>query len=61
MEQAADSRSPLKRLPFGIRGLSMPVPEALHRRSRRHKLLHRAWYGACSIATTLPPTSSDRP
>ncbi|NEV01097.1 FAD-dependent monooxygenase [Bradyrhizobium uaiense] len=32
LEQAADPRSPLKRLPFGMRGLSAPTIEALHRR-----------------------------
>ncbi|WP_047238372.1 FAD-dependent monooxygenase [Chromobacterium subtsugae] len=33
LEQAADSHSPLKRLQFGMRGLSVPTLEALHRRS----------------------------
>jgi len=32
LEQAQDPRSPLKRLPFGMRGLSMPIIEAFHRR-----------------------------
>lgn len=32
LEQAADLHSPLKQLPFGIRGLSAPSIEALHRR-----------------------------
>ena len=32
LEQAADPRSPLKGLPFGMRGLSAPTLEALHRR-----------------------------
>ncbi|HEX7925791.1 MAG TPA: FAD-dependent monooxygenase [Bradyrhizobium sp.] len=32
LEQAADPRSPLKRLPFGMRGLSAPTIEALYRR-----------------------------
>ncbi|MGY4159528.1 2-polyprenyl-6-methoxyphenol hydroxylase-like FAD-dependent oxidoreductase [Bradyrhizobium sp. USDA 4461] len=32
LEQAADPRSPLKRLPFGMRGLSAPTIEALDRR-----------------------------
>ena len=32
LEQAEDSRSPLKRLPFGMRGLSVPTIEAFHRR-----------------------------
>ncbi|WP_342711906.1 FAD-dependent monooxygenase [Bradyrhizobium sp. B124] len=32
LEQATDPRSPLKRLPFGMRGLSAPSIEALYRR-----------------------------
>jgi 2-polyprenyl-6-methoxyphenol hydroxylase-like FAD-dependent oxidoreductase len=32
LEQAADPRSPLKRLPFGLRGLSAPPIEAFYRR-----------------------------
>ena len=32
LERAHDPCSPLKRLPFGLRGLSMPTIEALHRR-----------------------------
>jgi 2-polyprenyl-6-methoxyphenol hydroxylase-like FAD-dependent oxidoreductase len=32
LEQADDSSSPLKRLPFGMRGLSVPTVEAFHRR-----------------------------
>jgi 2-polyprenyl-6-methoxyphenol hydroxylase-like FAD-dependent oxidoreductase len=32
LEQAEDPRSPLKRLPFGLRGLSAPTLEALYRR-----------------------------
>lgn len=32
LEQAGDPRSPLKRLPFGMRGLSAPTLEALYRR-----------------------------
>ncbi|TBR39429.1 MULTISPECIES: FAD-dependent monooxygenase [Dyella] len=32
LEQAGDPTSPLKRLPFGMRGLSVPTLEALHRR-----------------------------
>lgn len=32
LEQATDPRSPLKRLPFGMRGLSAPSLEAFHRR-----------------------------
>src|SRR5690348_1046715 len=32
LEKAEDPRSPLKRLPFGIRGLNVPTIEAFHRR-----------------------------
>src|ERR1700750_1513194 len=32
LEKAADPHSPLKQLPFGIRGLSAPTIEALYRR-----------------------------
>lgn len=32
LEKASDARSPLKRLPFGIRGLTAPTIEALYRR-----------------------------
>jgi len=32
LEQAANPHSPLKQLPFGIRGLSIPTVEAFHRR-----------------------------
>jgi 2-polyprenyl-6-methoxyphenol hydroxylase-like FAD-dependent oxidoreductase len=32
LEQAEDPRSPLKRLPFGMRGLSIPTVEAFYRR-----------------------------
>lgn len=32
LEQAQDPRSPLKQLPFGLRGLSVPTCEAFHRR-----------------------------
>ena len=32
LEQAQDPHSPLKRLPFGLRGLSVPTMEAFHRR-----------------------------
>lgn len=32
LEQAAEARSPLKRLPFGMRGLSAPTIEAFYRR-----------------------------
>ena len=32
LEQAQDPHSALKRLPFGLRGLSIPTTEAFHRR-----------------------------
>lgn len=32
LEQAEDPRSPLKRMPFGLRGLSVPTVEAFYRR-----------------------------
>ena len=32
LEQADDPRSPFKRLPFGMRGLSVPTIEAFYRR-----------------------------
>src|ERR1700748_1639269 len=32
LEKSADANSPLKQLPFGIRGLSAPTIEALYRR-----------------------------
>jgi 2-polyprenyl-6-methoxyphenol hydroxylase-like FAD-dependent oxidoreductase len=42
LEKSADSRSPLKQLPFGIRGLSAPTIEALHRRGLLQELeLHK--------------------
>jgi 2-polyprenyl-6-methoxyphenol hydroxylase-like FAD-dependent oxidoreductase len=39
LEQAEDPRSPLKRLPFGMRGLSAPTIEAFHpsRVAGRHR------------------------
>ncbi|MGF6709229.1 2-polyprenyl-6-methoxyphenol hydroxylase-like FAD-dependent oxidoreductase [Luteibacter sp. W1I16] len=38
LERAKDPSSPLKRVPFGIRGLSAPTIEALHRRGLLHEL-----------------------
>jgi 2-polyprenyl-6-methoxyphenol hydroxylase-like FAD-dependent oxidoreductase len=48
LEQAADPRSPLKRLPFGMRGLSSPTIEALYRRGMLDDIaaLQRAKDGA---------------
>src|SRR5580658_6709836 len=42
LEKAADPRSPLKQLPFGIRGLSAPTIEAFYRRGLLQELeLHK--------------------
>jgi len=42
LEKAEDANSPLKRLPFGIRGLSAPTIEALYRRGLLDELeIHR--------------------
>src|SRR5215467_13080140 len=38
LEKTADPDSPLKRLPFGIRGLSAPTIEALYRRGLLEEL-----------------------
>ncbi len=45
LEKAEDPRSPLKRLPFGLRGLSVPTVEAFHRRGMLE-----------DIASVQPPT-----
>uniref|UniRef100_UPI0013D9A045 FAD-dependent monooxygenase n=1 Tax=Raoultella ornithinolytica TaxID=54291 RepID=UPI0013D9A045 len=42
LEQAEDPRSPLKRLPFGMRGLSAPTLDALHRRGLRDAVAAQA-------------------
>ena len=39
LEQAEDPRSPLKRLPFGLRGLSAPTLEAFHRRGLLNEIV----------------------
>lgn len=39
LEEADDPRAPLKRLPFGMRGLSLPTLEALHRRGLLESVL----------------------
>src|SRR6201990_3610061 len=42
LEKAEDPQSPLKQLPFGIRGLSAPTIEALYRRGLLNELeLHK--------------------
>jgi 2-polyprenyl-6-methoxyphenol hydroxylase-like FAD-dependent oxidoreductase len=38
LEQAPDTGSPLKRLPFGMRGLSVPTVEAFYRRGLLHEI-----------------------
>src|SRR3954463_9292395 len=38
LEKTAKPHSPLKQLPFGIRGLSAPTIEALYRRGLLHEL-----------------------
>jgi 2-polyprenyl-6-methoxyphenol hydroxylase-like FAD-dependent oxidoreductase len=38
LEQAEDPRSPLKRLPFGMRGLSAPTIEAFYRRGMLNEI-----------------------
>ncbi|MGE7136819.1 FAD-dependent monooxygenase [Luteibacter sp. NPDC031894] len=38
LERTEDPSSPLKRVPFGLRGLSKPTIEALHRRGLLHEL-----------------------
>jgi 2-polyprenyl-6-methoxyphenol hydroxylase-like FAD-dependent oxidoreductase len=38
LEKAEDAHSPLKQLPFGIRGLSTPTIEALYRRGLLNEL-----------------------
>ncbi|TWB91317.1 2-polyprenyl-6-methoxyphenol hydroxylase-like FAD-dependent oxidoreductase [Bradyrhizobium macuxiense] len=53
LEQAADPRSPLKRLPFGMRGLSAPTIEALDRRGMLDEIaaVQRAKQGSDSNAS----------
>ncbi|MBE7217185.1 MAG: FAD-dependent monooxygenase [Caulobacteraceae bacterium] len=46
LEQAATPETPLKRLPFGVRGLSTPSIEALHRRGLLAELAEGADPGA---------------
>jgi 2-polyprenyl-6-methoxyphenol hydroxylase-like FAD-dependent oxidoreductase len=49
LEQAEDPRSALKRLPFGMRGLSAPTVEAFYRRGLLHEIT--APYGAKNSLT----------
>ena len=50
LEQATSPDSPLKQPPFGVRGLSIPTLEALHRRG-----LLDAVVGAAGSGDTVPP------
>ncbi|OPY99289.1 FAD-dependent oxidoreductase [Bradyrhizobium sacchari] len=52
LEQAQDPHSALKQLPFGLRGLSIPTTEALHRRGLLDEILaaQRAKSGAIKSA-----------
>lgn len=52
LEQAPDPHSPLKQLPFGLRGLSIPTTEAFHRRGLLDEILaaRRAKSGAIRSA-----------
>jgi 2-polyprenyl-6-methoxyphenol hydroxylase-like FAD-dependent oxidoreductase len=56
LEQAEDPRSPLKRLPFGLRGLSVPTIEALDRRGVLNDIAtpHLAKDGSGSSNTAIP-------
>ena len=52
LEQAQDPHSPLKQLPFGLRGLSIPTTEAFHRRGLLEEIVaaQRAKSGAIESA-----------
>src|SRR5471032_802212 len=54
LEQAEDPHSPLKRLPFGMRGLSAPTLEALYRRGLLDEVVaaQRESHAASRTATT---------
>jgi AraC-like DNA-binding protein len=56
LEKAADPHSPLKQLPFGIRGLNAPSIEALHRRGLLDEMeVPRR------LQNPLPASAPDRP
>ncbi|KAG1257011.1 hypothetical protein G6F65_016076 [Rhizopus arrhizus] len=63
LEQAHDPHSALKRLPFGLRGLSVPTLEALHRRGLLDALTaaQHANQGANKIAAAAHWTRPPRP
>ena len=52
LEQAADPRSPLKRLPFGMRGLSAPTIEAAEQARSRGRTEFRAARGSAAQGAT---------
>ncbi|CAN7436905.1 FAD-dependent monooxygenase [Mesorhizobium sp. LjRoot246] len=56
LEQAEDPHSPLKRLPFGMRGLSVPTLEAFHRRGLLNDIAapQSAKQGSGGGAETVP-------
>ena len=68
LEQLEDPRSPLKRLPFGMRGLWGPSIEAFYRRRIRHpngfqnfRILRLRWRSGRNITTTIhQPTPAER-
>jgi 2-polyprenyl-6-methoxyphenol hydroxylase-like FAD-dependent oxidoreductase len=62
LEQAHDPHSALKRLPFGLRGLSVPTLEALHRRGLLDALAaaQHADQGASKIAAAAHWTRQPR-
>ena len=56
LEKAENPHSPLKQLPFGIRGLSSPTIEALYRRGMLEELeLHKRFKNPHKTATTEGP------
>ncbi len=55
LEQAPDPYSPLKGLPFGLRGLSVPTIESLDRRDLLDVLTEHADVAASGIIIAPPP------
>jgi 2-polyprenyl-6-methoxyphenol hydroxylase-like FAD-dependent oxidoreductase len=56
LEKAENPHSPLKQLPFGIRGLSAPTIEALYRRGLLEELqLHKRFKNPHKTSTTAGP------
>jgi 2-polyprenyl-6-methoxyphenol hydroxylase-like FAD-dependent oxidoreductase len=60
LEQARDPSSPLKRAPFGLRGLSLPSVESLDRRGFLDEIASQAASGAGNGALDGAPPSSGR-